>query len=40
MVMTVYGSQEGMGHLGMASVMKGMSFFFRIRVIRYLQREA
>lgn len=38
MVMTVYGSQEGMGHLGMALCDEEMLFFFQIHVIRYLQQ--
>lgn len=40
MVMSVYGSQEGMGHLGMTCVMREMWCFFRIPAIRFLQREA
>ena len=39
MVMTVYGSQEGMGTSWNGTfAMREMLFFFQIHVIRYLQR--
>lgn len=39
MVMSVYGSQEGMGHLGMALCDEEIRFFCRIPAILCLPQE-